>query len=66
MHGELYCPVFQGAQVHSNMCYMGGASLGGKGTVMGGTRNGESLAAIFFIPLAPKYFCALQRWGVRC
>lgn len=43
--------------------------LGVEGMVTLGTRNGEALSAAFFIififPLAPKYFCSLQK-EVRC
>lgn len=54
MHGELCHPVFRGAKVHSNMCCMGGASLGGKGAVTGGTGNGQALTAIILSPSHPN------------
>lgn len=53
MGKELCRPIFWGIKVHSNMCCMGGESLGGKGTVvMGGTGSGKALTVIFFPPLS--------------
>lgn len=67
LHGKVCRPIFRGAQVHSNMCCMGGGCLWGARTpwreVPGMLKR--SWLFLFFSPLAPKYFCYLQK-EVRC
>lgn len=64
LHRELCRPIFWGARVHSNMCCMGGASLGGKGAVTGDT--GKALRAIFFSPPSHPNISVPCKGGVRC